>query len=222
MKEKDVTQHDGISPPGGDVVSLFSQALRQLMETSAKNCLQNLPEQVMNLSHQVHQIETKQQQFLFDFAAVKGYVEKLASTNQLLENADKMNYVLSAQHYEERIIEPMVRSLFVVIDLIEDVQRSSPAGNSQGETFNAVKAQLLQFFASYGIEIVHHDHGSPFNPQFMKPVSMVPTQDNKLKNCIAQSLQSGFVWNRKRLLRPESVSLYKFENVNVNLIKEGE
>jgi len=221
MKTKDVKQQDGSSPPGDDGVLQFSLALQQLVETSAKNCVQDLPEQLMHMSNQIHQIETKQQQLVFHFEAIRQQMENLASGNKLLENASKINHTLSVQHYEERIIEPMVRSLFVVIDLIEDVQRSSLAPGSNDEIFNAVKMQLLQFFANHGIEIVRHNQESVFDPQLMKPVSKVSTQDKKLDGCIAQSLQSGFMWNKQRLLRPESVSLYKFENENINSIEQG-
>jgi molecular chaperone GrpE (heat shock protein) len=219
MKTEDVSQQEGFSPQGTDAALQFSRALQQLVETSVKNCLQDLPEQILRLSHQNHQIETNQQKFMYHFDSVRQNMEKLAATGKLLENAGKVNEALSIQHYQECIIEPMVRSLFVVIDLIEDTLRSSDAPES--ETLNAVKTQLLQFFANYGIEAVRHDQGSSFNPQLMKPLSKVPTQDRNLEGCIAQSLQSGFMWNNQRLLRSESVSQYKYENVNVNLIEEG-
>jgi molecular chaperone GrpE (heat shock protein) len=221
MKKEDVAQQECFSPPNADAALQFFRALQQLVETSAKNCMQDLPEQILHMSHRTHQIETNQQKFLNHFESVRQYLEKLAATGKLLENAGKVNDTLSIQHYQECIIEPMVRSLFVVNDLIEDVQRSSEATEVQNEILNAVKTQLLQFLANYGIEIVCHDQGSPFDPQFMKPLSKVSTQDRKLEGCIAQSLQSGFMWNKQRLLRPESVSLYKFENVNINLIEEG-
>ena len=221
MKTEDVSQQEGFSPQGTDAALQFSRALQQLVETSVKNCLQDLPEQILRLSHQNHQIETNQQKFMYHFDSVRQNMEKLAATGKLLENAGKVNDALSIQHYQECIIEPMVRSLFVVIDLIEDVQGSSEAAEGQNEILNAVKTQLLQFLANYGIEIVRHDQGSPFDPQLMKPLSKVPAQDRKLEGCISQSLQSGFMWNKQRLLRPESVSLYKFENVNINLIEEG-
>lgn len=226
MKNKDGIQQDTIPPQNADAALLLSQAIEQLTDTSMKKCLQNMPEQIMQLSHQTHQIETKQQQFLYHLESIKKYLEKLLSNNKLLENAGNTNQLLSNQHYEDCIIEPMTRSLFAVIDLIKDFQKSLQ-GENQGETdqgklLKAVEAQLLQFFVNYGIEIIQHQPNSTFYPKVMKPVTRISTSDKELDGRIAESLQSGFIWKKQKVLRSESVSLYKYECVNINPIEKGE
>ena len=218
-EESDVLQQSA------DAALQLFQTLQQLVEVSMKSCLQNMPEQIMQLSHQVHKIETKQQQSVYDFESIKQQLENLASVNKLLENASRINLLLSKQHYEDCIIQPMAMSLFAVIDLIEDSHKSQKdnncqTGQHQAELIVSIRVQLEQFFQNYSIKVIRHQPGSQFNPQLMKPVSKVPATDKSLDGCIAESLQAGFIWNQQRLLRPESVSIYKFVRTHINPIKQ--
>jgi molecular chaperone GrpE (heat shock protein) len=54
----------------------------------------------------------------------------------------------------------------------------------------------------------------------MKPVSRVSTTDKRLDGLVAKSLQIGFRWNQQRLLRPESVSIYKYVQANIKSIED--
>ena len=47
----------------------------------------------------------------------------------------------------------------------------------------------------------------------MKPVKVIQTANRDLDDCIAESLLAGLMLNKDRLLRPESVSLYKYKAV---------
>lgn len=203
-----------------DVGEKLSSALAELMSRSVNDSIGNLPEKLMQLDHELHKVQIRQQQFSYDLEAIKRSLEKLSANNTLLENASRANQCLTNDHYSQHIIEPMACSLFAIIDLIEDAQSSSPdqPGN---ELCNSVKTQLLQFLAGYGIEVIRHKQGCEFNRKLMNPINTVSTQDKNLDGRVAKSLLSGFRWKDQKLLRAESVSLYKFENVNVNLIQEG-
>jgi molecular chaperone GrpE (heat shock protein) len=54
----------------------------------------------------------------------------------------------------------------------------------------------------------------------MKPVSRVSTTDKRQDGLVARSLQIGFRWNQQRLLRPESVSIYKYVQANIKSIED--
>ena len=213
-QEKQITQENL------DVGEKLSSALAELMSRSVNDSISGLPEKLMQLDHELHKVQIRQQQFAYNFEAIKQSLEKLSANNTLLENASRANQCLTNEHYSQHIIEPMACSLFAIIDLIEDAQSSSPyqSGNELGD---AIKTQLLQFLTGYGIEVIRHKEGCEFDRKLMNPVNTVSTQDKNLDGRVAKSLLSGFRWKDQKLLRAESVSLYKFENVNVNLIQEG-
>ena len=213
-QEKQITQENL------DVGEKLSSALAELMSRSVNDSISGLPEKLMQLDHELHKVQIKQQQFAYNFEAIKQSLEKLSANNTLLENASRANQHLTNDHYSQHIIEPMACSLFATIDLIEDAQSSSPQ-QPNNELGDAIKTQLLQFLAGYGIEVIRHKEGCEFDRKLMNPVNTVSTQDKNLDGRIAKSLLSGFRWKDQKLLRAESVSLYKFENVNVNFIQEG-
>ena len=129
------------------------------------------------------------------------------------------------QHYEDHIIQPMARSLFAVIDLVEDAHKprkdnNCQTGQDQADLIEAVRIQLEQFFQNYGVEVIRHQPNTQFNRQLMKPVSRVSTTDKRLDGLVARSLQIGFRWKQQRLLRPESVSIYKYVEANINSIED--
>jgi len=203
---------------GTDAALQLSQALQQLVGASMKNCLQNMPEQIMQLSHQVHKIETKQQQSVYNFESIQQQLENLASVNKLLENASKTNHLLGKQHYDEHIIQPIVRSLFPVLDLVEDAQKHWSNSQQITELFNVVWSQMEQFMANYDVHIIKHDINDKFNLQTMKPVKWIPIEDSQLDGCVAESLQIGFQFGKERMLRLETVSLFKFQPSQTNTI----
>lgn len=203
-----------------DTAFQLAANLKKLMSESVNDRIGNIPDQILQITHQLNQIQTRQQQFAYNFESIGDYLKKNSSNSKLLENAVTASQVLTDEHYQKHIIEPMAYSLFAVIDIIEDSRRSS-SNVTNCDLLDAIKSQLLQFFVGYDIKIIQHKKDSNFDPKLMKPVNIVPTEDKKLDGYVAISLQPGFCWKNK-LLRAESVSLYKYETVNVNLIEEGE
>jgi len=177
------------------------------------------------MASQLTEVQTQQKQLNFQLGSIEKVLGNLSSHSKLLENASQTNHILSKQHYEDHIIQPMVRSLFPVIDIIEDACKFWKGGQGQVtqpqiELLEAIKVQLEQFLHNYGIEVVQHRPNSLFNPQLMKPVSRISTTDKRLDGLVDRSLQIGFRWNQQRLLRLESVSIYKYVQANIKSIED--
>ena len=204
---------------------VLGEALLRFLERSNSRIAEKVLEKLIPMVSQLIQIETQQKQSNFQLDSIGKMLSNLSSHSKLLEKASQTNHILSEQHYEDHIIQPMVRSLFAVIDIIEDACKSwkddqDRTNQYQAELLEAIKTQLQQFLANYSIEFVRHRPNSQFNPQLMKPISRVSTSNKELDGLVAQSLQSGFKWNQHRSLRPESVSIYKFVRTHINPIKE--
>ena len=209
----------------GTAAILLGQALLRFMERSNGRIAEKVLEKLIPIVSQLTQIETQQKQSNFRLDSIEKTLGNLSSHSKLLENASQTNQLLGKQHYENYVVQPMVRSLFAVIDIIEDACKSweddqDRTNQYQAELLDAIRTQLQQFLVNYGIEIVRHPPNSQFNPQLMKPVSKVSTSNKELDGLMARSLQSGFRWNQQRLLRPESVSIYKFVRTHINPIKQ--
>jgi len=204
---------------------LLGEALLQFLERSNSRIAEKVLESLIPMASQLTQVETGQKQTKFQLDSIEKILSNLSSHSKLLENASQTNLLLGKQHYENHIIQPMARSLFAVIDLVEDARKPRKDNNrqtdqDQAELIEAIRIQLEQFLGNYGIEVIRHQPNTQFDRQLMKPVSRVSTADKKLDGLVAKSLQIGFRWNQQRLLRPESVSIYKFVRTHINPIKQ--
>ena len=204
---------------------VLGQALLRFLERSNSRIAEKVLESLIPMASQLTKVETQQKQLNFQLGSFEKILGNLSSHSKLLEKASQTNHILSKQHYEDHLIQPMVRSLFPVIDIIEDACKSWKDGQGQAdqpqiELLEAIKVQLEQFLQNYGIEVIRHQPNTQFNRQLMKPVSRVSTTDKRLDGLVAKSLQIGFRWNQQRLLRPESVSIYKYVEANIKSIED--
>ena len=196
---------------------MLCEALLQFFYGIDKNFSEKLQGNNLPVLSQLGQIETCQQQMAYHFEAQTKQLENLCSLKDLLEQECQSRRILTEQHYEDNIIQPMVKILAPIVDMVDDAQKalsSDPdqTGHNFSDLNDAVYTQLKQFLNSYGIENVRHRPKARFDPHLMKPVKIVPTPDRNLDGCVAQSLLTGLILSQcKRLLRPESVSLYRYE-----------
>ena len=214
-KDEDDQIRSGPNQPE-DPAILLSRALVELVEHSNDRRSKDIAEHTMPMLCQMGQIETKQQQTIYAIDSIKKQLEILTSNSKLSENANRVNQSLSKQHYEEHIIQPMVRSVFPVFDVIYDAKNFWRNNNQFTEKrtkdlIDAVLTQLKQFLQIYDIQIIEHKSGATFDPQIMKPVRTVTTDHKELSGRMAESLQIGFRLGQQRLLRLETVSLYKYQ-----------
>lgn len=208
MNEESEIQQEEVS---GTALRL-AQAIQELMEEYVPDFPEEVPEQIVHLSNQINLLERRQEQSLRTAESIKQLLGNIASTNNLLEKAGDVNLLLGGQHYDEHIIEPMLRSLFPIFDLITDYCRHhNLSDNKTNSLISAIYSQLQQFASNYDIRIIKHTAGDSFNPKTMKPVSWKETPDKNLENYVAQSLQVGFTLGKTKILRLETVSLFKYQ-----------
>jgi molecular chaperone GrpE (heat shock protein) len=231
-KNNDETIHSHHEVDINRPLTLLEDGLRQLVEQAHERSLQDIAEQTMPVLYQMGQIETKQQQALYNLETIQKQFEVFLANNKLLENASLENQVLTRQHYEEHVILPMVRSIFPVFDIIHDAKLywKGPGKPDAPQIMNLIDAiwiQLQQFLRNYDIEIVAHKPKAIFEPQLMRPVKARETDDKDLDGLVAKSLQVGFRQGRQRLLRLETISLYTYrpshtETVTLNEREKNE
>jgi molecular chaperone GrpE (heat shock protein) len=116
------------------------------------------------------------------------------------------------------VVEPLVRSVFPLYDLVSDLARregqtAERASTPTSKVLEVVRSGLLEFLAPYSIEPFRHKAGAAFNRQLMRPLRLVPTEDKALHLKVVQSCQTGFRWG-ERVLRPEAVTVYEFKEVS--------
>ena len=191
---------------------------RKLLQITAEQdqFADHLNDKIVTFSTALTKLDTNQQQLLCSLERVEKLLERVITENRLLEKASQENHLLSKEHYQDYIVEPMVRSLFPVIDFIDHTRNGSPGHDEDKETYteeliDGIVTQLHQFFSTYEIEPIRHKAGDKFDPRVMRPVKTTPAYKKRLDNRVAESLQAGFWWRRERLLRPESVNLYKYQ-----------
>ena len=191
-------QHKQDLPPAwlGPLQEKFSLLGESLAETITERTAGQLPD-----------FETQSKKTSYELQAIKDQIAALAVSRELLANANRTNRLLGDQFYQERIIEPMVRGLFPIIDMVCDALERP---GTDREYLLGLRAQLEQYLGGYGIESFSCEACSPFDPKTMKPLQTAATNEADLDGLVAESLRCGFR-TTERLLRPETVSLYKFE-----------
>ena len=216
MNEESDIQQEEVS----DTALQLAQAIQELTEEYETDFPEEVSEQIIRLSNQISQVENKQQQSLNHLESIRQLLENTVSAGNLLKKASETNLLLGKQHYQEHIIEPMLRSLFPVFDIIADSRRhhDNSAGNATSLT-DSIYSQVRQFIANYDIEIIEHSSGDSFNPKTMKPIKWEITSQEHLEKSVAQSLRVGFRTGQTRILRPETVSLFKYQPSKTNINK---
>jgi hypothetical protein len=198
-----------------DLAPLRSQ-LNQILNKQ-QEILDQMPADLAQLETLPTKVQTNQQQIIYSLERIEKQLVQLNAESKLLENASQENRLLGQEHYQNDIVQPMVRSLFPIVDFINDAKDRSTNPDADKKIdadglIDAIFTQLQQFLAVYQIEPIRHKPKAKFDPRMMRPVKTVPTDNRQLDNRIAKSLQAGFWWRKERILRFESVALYKFKD----------
>ncbi len=156
--------------------------------------------------------ETQNKKVSYELDAIKNQIESFNAISGLLDNVNQTNRILGSQFYEERIIDPMIRNLFPMIDLIDGARKKIESGSTALKQFVALQTQLEQFLATYGIERLRHKTQDECDSKTMKPLLTVITDNIDFDGLVAESLQCGFK-TKTRILRMETVSIYKHEQI---------
>ena len=197
-----------------DLKTLTSEmigTLGEIFEVLGDSFSQNLTARIGGM---LPDFEAQSKKAGYELQDIRRQMEGFAANGELLENANRTNRLLGPQFYDERIIQPMVRGLFPVVDMIRDgemkLKRTHPRAKSWRNFMAALRVQLEQFLGGYGIESFSHAPKSPFAPKIMKPLQTTRTDKAKLGGRVAKSLQCGFRI-QERILRHETVSLFTSE-----------
>ena len=173
---------------------------------------------VAGISGLLPDFETQNKKTAYELEAIKKQLAISATNTELLENTNETCRMLGDQFYDERLIQPMVRSLFPAVDHIDAAQdkleEDEATHRSALQYLEAIRAQLEQFFAGYGIEIFRHQTEETFDPKVMKPLKIIFTNDPELNDLVAESLQCGFRMG-ERITRLETISLFKYEEASI-------
>ena len=252
-KPEEVTHPDverGCRGPAKDATIFVAKWFEKLYSDAGERLLRPIEIQLNSVQNQLVRIQTcQQEEFKFTQGAAKDSCadlrrigaaqQQLASSvcnidkqlqslivqNELLENISKENRILTQDHYQQCIIEPMVRSLFPIFDEVEEAkQRFQEAGKMNGtavyEVLDAILIHLLQLLSTYQVTQIKHNPNVKFDPKLMRPVKIISTEDRLLNSYVAGSLRTGFRWRQDKVLRPESVAVYRYEpSFSINLNK---
>ena len=137
---------------------------------------------------------------------------QLMEIRQTLEVANQEFNRLGDLHWQQHIVEPMVRQLFPIFDLaigLRSAQRSE--GGRDLEAMKAVQSMLQEFLGTHGIELIRPVRGKPFDPAAMQAIRVIPTTDRQQDKCVLACLQAGFRWSQGAAIRPASVQVSRWQ-----------
>jgi molecular chaperone GrpE (heat shock protein) len=144
-------------------------------------------------------------------AEARDSIKTLADDHKALILANEQMGRLGELHYNEHVIEPMVRELLPAFDMALTFRAAhSDKDSSVTSAFRAIQSSLQSFLATYSIEHFLVPAGAKFDPATMKAVRIVPTDKEQMHSHVQGCLQAGFKGGR-RVLRPSSVVLWRYE-----------
>lgn len=199
-----------------DVGMLLNQCLGMIADEAASAVATEVAGQVNPLQANLEKLAGALQLVQKGQRDLDGRVQDLVSQSQLLEKASQERRQLSQEHYQHHVIEPMVRLLFPIVDVLEKAKGIKGANSIyidkvQWAAIEQIQVYVNQFLGAHDITIVKSRSGARFNPKIMKPVQCVACRDSDRDSCVVESLQSGFIHGTGRVLRFESVALYRYQ-----------
>ena len=144
-------------------------------------------------------------------ASLSGFVKgqsTLLERQETLDNASRQQTMLAEEHYKAHVLDPAGRQVFPSIDLLNSALCGEVPSAELLGLVGGVKAQLLEFLASLGIEAVEVKEGVKFDPKIMRPISNEVTHDRRKGGKICKCFKTGFK-RGERFLRQAFVSIYK-------------
>lgn len=209
-----------------DIGILLNQCIETVAENAVARASQEFERQTTPLQAKIEPLATAVAKIHRNQALLDEKLQALIAHNQLLEKASQEHARLSEEHYHQRIIEPMVRLLFPVVDVLDKTKGLNSGGEglihgARWAVVEQIQVYLTQFFLAHDIRPIRSPSGSALDPKVMKPVRFIPCHDPDLDGRVAGSLQAGFVRGTDRVLRFESVALYRCEEPTRNIAEKG-
>ena len=68
------------------------------------------------------------------------------------------------------------------------------------------------------MNIIKHKINDKFDPKQMRPIEWAITEDSRQDGLVAESMQAGFCQKNERMLRLETVSLFKYRHFEIEPI----
>jgi len=126
-----------------------------------------------------------------------------------MEEASRQQTLLSQQHYDRHVVEPLTRRVFPLIDMLSDASKNNDGQHL--DILEAIQADLHELLAGYGVEPIFVSVGDIFDAKTMQPVHFVPTHRVTKDKTVEFMVRPGFR-REERVLRVAMVGLYRFEN----------
>jgi len=138
---------------------------------------------------------------------VEGGVEALFRKEESLEKASALQAMLGETHYQEHVILPLVRHLWLIYDWAAEAQQNWKQSDVQViGLLEAVRSQVIELLSVFGVEPIEEIPGSPFDGRIMRALE-APAGDGSGKALsVSETLRIGFRFGL-RVLRPQIVIL---------------
>lgn len=154
-------------------------------------------------------------------------VEAVYERLRCVEGSVEQQRQLTDQHFEARVIEPLVRRIFSVIDLLgpdRPPHQTDESRRTSADVQNAIRTELLALLAGYGVEPVGSEPGSHMDPRLMRPARTRWTDDHALDMTVAECVRTGRLFiDTGLVLQTRSVAFplgYAFLQSSIALLLE--
>ena len=191
----------------------IAQAIVQLL--AMPQTLEQIQESLDEQNKRIVQLEKAQIRQGQTLQESEGSIQKLTQgieafyqRQQCVEQASERLSLLSQQHYDRHVIEPLTRRVFPLMDMLSEASQNSEEQHS--DILEAVQADLHELLAGYGVEPISVSAGGAFDAKTMQPVQLIPTHRKTEDKAIQSMIRPGFRCD-KRILRPAMVVMYRFE-----------
>jgi len=215
-----VDQHSRIDN-GRDNTSLIHDLIENWMKLPDKIdiCHQALAGQAKRIKGLVQEVEALKDRVQDSNqlnASVARQAQIIGEQQVCLNRASEQENALTERFFENNVIEPMVRQLLPVLDVIDEVLWTTDEVSHSSKHQNlleTVHRQLEEFLATYNIQSTRSMPGDRFNAWCMQPVDAVATADQEDIGRIVASHRRGYC-REDHCLRHEQVVVYRYHETS--------
>ena len=146
-----------------------------------------------------------------ELTQMRAALEALVDKQEVLEHASRQQAVLSQEHFDIHVLEPVARALFELLDFADQFA-DCDASPMRSDSFRVFGSKISSVLSALGLRCLGVTRGDAFDPHLMRIVSksrLCP--DARAHLLVAAVSRRGFR-RGDRILRPADVELFEFRS----------
>lgn len=172
-----------------------------------KRIITNLGMTLNNLNDHFNSIDKRISNLEAQYSHIESKLINSLEENQLLlkESSQYQNKLTDEYLFKNQLL-PLITQLISLLDVFEQLKSNS----KDSVHLNPIYEHFLNILSDFNITAINYPVGSKFDPECMKAVELINTDNPNLNKTIYKTFSVGYSW-KNLLIREQSIVLLKYQ-----------